>query len=271
MKYKLSTNYEKIFTNILYNTENYIIDYKLKSLVIGISGGIDSALVCALAREICDDLDIKLYGASIPSSSNKPNEVERANKIGKHYCDEFELIKNVDYAASYIFNIDHGLASQKEKIRCGNAKARMRMAYLYDIAQENDGMVLSTDNLTEYYLGFWTLHGDVGDYGMIQNLWKTEVYGLAEWMKQDNLMECIDAVPTDGLGITNSDMENIWGKYLYNQSTLNERKMYEVTDKVLIDLMNGIEVNEENPVFKRYKDTEFKRKNPVNIKRDLLI
>lgn len=57
-------------------------------------------------------------------------------------------------------------------------QARCRMMYLYDIASRHKGLVMSTDNQTEYQLGFWTIHGDVGDFDPIQDLWKTEVYEL---------------------------------------------------------------------------------------------
>ena len=90
------------------------------------------------------------------------------------------------------------------------------MIYLYDIAQEHNGLVLSTDNWTELMLGFWTLHGDCGDYGMIQNLWKTEVYEMAstfvenlEEKRSRALLDCIEAIPTDGLGISASDLDQI--------------------------------------------------------------
>ena len=85
---------------------------------------------------------------------------------------------------------------------------------------------MSTDNQTEYQLGFWTIHGDVGDFDPIQDLWKTEVYQLAEWLKlfyytdgddADKAVaigESIKLTPTDGLGISNSDLDQIWGKEL---------------------------------------------------------
>lgn len=58
----------------------------------------------------------------------------------------------------------------------GNLQARCRMIHLYDLAGIHGGLVMSTDNQTEYQLGFWTIHGDVGDFDPIQDLWKTEVY-----------------------------------------------------------------------------------------------
>lgn len=110
-------------------------------------------------------------------------------------------------------------------------QARCRMMYLYDIASRHKGLVMSTDNQTEYQLGFWTIHGDVGDFDPIQDLWKTEVYELAKWIsnrykniehhhtimtgagsKSDAIELSIALTPTDGLGISNSDLEQIGAK-----------------------------------------------------------
>ena len=119
----------------------------------------------------------------------------------------------------------------------GNLQARCRMMYLYDIASRHKGLVMSTDNQTEYQLGFWTIHGDVGDFDPIQDLWKTEVYGLANYMRDRYRSKALEAlhndyketcdkyramsyavysscklIPTDGLGISNSDLEQIGAK-----------------------------------------------------------
>jgi len=128
-------------------------------------------------------------------------------------------------------------------------------------------MVLSTDNLTEYYLGFWTLHGDVGDFGMIQNLWKTEVYGLSRYISNKYILDnrsdiseainfCIEAEPTDGLGITESDLIQIGAS------------SYHEVDYILIDyIINKNSTYLHHPVIKRYKNTHVKRSNPLNIAR----
>ena len=96
-----------------------------------------------------------------------------------------------------------------DRIRAGNIKARLRMTYLYDKANKYNGMVLSTDNLTERNLGFWTLNGDVGDFGFLQELWKTEVYGLSKSIGTESVMACVNAIPTVGLGITDSDIDQL--------------------------------------------------------------
>jgi len=158
--------------------------------------------------------------------------------------------------------------SHDYKIRIGNLKARTRMLYLYDLAAKNKGMVLSTDNYTELLLGFWTLHGDVGDYGMIQSLWKTEVYELSKFMAKHEmnetqakaLLDCVDAVPTDGLGITNSDLDQIGASSYFE------------VDQILIKMLQNPNSDElkDNKVVRRNKNSEFKRQNPFNIPRELI-
>jgi NAD+ synthetase len=103
----------------------------------------------------------------------------------------------------------------------GNIKARLRMLTLYDIASKTKGIVIDTDNLTEHYLGFFTINGDVGDFNPIGNLWKTEVYGLAEYMFNEvykgskALKAAIDITPTDGNGVSGSDLDQIMPGYTY--------------------------------------------------------
>jgi NAD+ synthetase len=81
------------------------------------------------------------------------------------------------------------------------------MITLYDIASKEGGLVMDTDNLTEHFLGFWTIHGDEADFNPIGCLWKHEVYGLAKWLKQTRykdskaLEASIALMPTDGNGV----------------------------------------------------------------------
>jgi len=136
-------------------------------------------------------------------------------------------------------------------------------------------MVLGTDNLTEYYLGFFTLGGDgLSDYGMIQNLWKTEVYELAECLveaddsdltkeQREALAACINSTPTDGLGITNSDLDQL-GANSYLQVDIM-LKDYLVNKFSLVG-----QALEGYPVIQRYNRTHFKRNHPVTIKREEL-
>jgi NH(3)-dependent NAD(+) synthetase len=158
------------------------------------------------------------------------------------------------------------------------------MMYLYDLAGLKHGLVMSTDNRTEYQLGFWTIHGDVGDFDPIQGLWKTEVYELAEWLvdfyftdgddasKAVAIRESMKLTPTDGLGISNSDLEQIGAKS-YNDvdrllktlvckaSQENSRLQDELTEELGRDVVGK--------VLERHIKSKFKRLlSPIIVPRE---
>lgn len=306
-------NYEEIIKAIRRELEDYVVKNKLKSLVLGISGGMDSCLCAALAKPVCDKLGIPLFGASLPSESNENEEIDRAertlaafcHKQNTFYIDAFYLSLKGINKIQFIPEINDCNKSFEElntftkeeqeriikayKIRNGNIKARIRMIYLYNLASMWNGLVLSTDNYTEYLLGFWTIHGDVGDYGMIQELWKTEVYEMAEYMAEheylgtehaDILKETVNAQATDGLGVTNTgDLGQILPEWVgtsrdgYMQVDQKLKtwlllwKEAAKTPKVI----KAMDKMSKDPVISRHINSEFKRKNPVNINRNLLI
>ena len=248
------------------NVDQYIKNNKLQSLVLGISGGIDSALCAALLAPVCKKNNIPLIGRSITIESNKSDEIERSLKIGTLFCDDFAHLDQTTTFLENKKNLIHYDDSMLSKLRQGNMKARMRMMMLYDLAQLYRGLVISTDNYTEFLTGFWTLHGDVGDYGPIMNLWKTEVFNVSIYLLQEctpeqkgALKACIDATPVDGLGISSSDCEQ-----------LGVANYYEA-DKIFESYFMGNTSLESHPIIKRYHTSQYKRENPIEIKRSVLL
>ena len=266
-------NYEKATKNIRAELKSYIEKNNIKSLVIGISGGIDSAICAVLAKPVCDELGIQLHGRSI-TIGNSTDEVDRAADIGKSFCHTFDEVYNMYNLFTTVWSLvkteGWEVEDPNEKIRMGNVKARLRMIYLYDLAQIHKGMVLSTDNWTEYLLGFWTLHGDVGDYGMIQELWKTEVYELSEWLVENELVQekaqalqnCIDCQATDGLGISKTDLDQIMPGWIGSS-----KDGYKEVDERLALYTRFGRGDLDDPVIQRSIATHFKRNNPTNIGR----
>lgn len=301
-------NYKETVENLRNLLKKYIIKSKINSLVLGISGGIDSALVAALVKPVVDELGIPLIGRSITIETNSEDEQNRAREIGNLFCTDFqevnlsthfETLKEFEYMEDFNYEI---VVDNAYMIRLGNIKARMRMMYLYGLASRNNGLVLSTDNRSEYLEGFWSLHGDIGDYGLIQELWKTEVYDIASYFVDefnfsgDNkkavaLNRCILCDATDGLGISNTDLDQILPDWK-NRHT-STRSGYKEVDNILIDYLKLteklidktnnlyytkiLEISRkilklnEHPVIKRYLKTQFKRTNPYNEKRENFI
>ena len=245
-------NYEHVFDVLVDKTAEYVTENNLKAMVLGISGGIDSTVVAAICHEVSKKTDIPLIGRSLPIK-NKSDEFDVSKLVGEAFCDDFSVYRpersyraalfdacadagDVNMANSYHLDELEEMPS-RTPIANGNLQARCRMMYLYDLAGLKHGLVMSTDNQTEYQLGFWTIHGDVGDFDPIQDLWKTEVYGLANYLQDHYKSKALEAlrndyketcdnykamscaiynscklVPTDGLGISNSDLDQIGAK-----------------------------------------------------------
>lgn len=197
-------DYEKVVENIVNGIKNYVDGNDLKCVVLGLSGGIDSTVCAAL----CKLANVPLIGISLPCSTNKADEKSAATVAGEEFCDAFKEV-NLENMSHAIKNFCDHRISKKEStpISQGNIKARLRMLVLYDIASKSNGIVIDTDNLTEHFLGFFTLHGDQGDLNPIGGLWKHEVYELARYLKKEvykeskALEQSIALIPTDGNGV----------------------------------------------------------------------
>lgn len=275
-KEHLKDNYSERIQTIREKVKNYLLKFNIKNLTIGISGGLDSGVNAALLRTICDEIGISLIGVYIHIESNTVQEKDRAEKIGKAFCHSYQEIDltNLYYNMLNETHDTYVIKDRKTKIRLGNIKARLRMIWLRNLASLHNGLLVDNDNLTEHLLGFWTLDGDVGDITPLFNLYKTEVYQLAQDLirldnlnneRKEALQEVIDAIPTDGLGITSSDLEQIGAE------------SYNIVDDILFTYLNNDEkclqdylfptYGEEvvNNVLNRYKNSDFKRHHPYRV------
>lgn len=256
-------DYAEVFEKIIQKTSEYLINNNIKAMILGISGGIDSTVCAAICHEVSKRINIPLIGRSLPTTNNKTSEVFTADLVGKAFCNDYKVspidrfyhqfmidivhketgsvryIQN-ELTGGYTIDLEDCLKFQTP-IANGNIQARLRMIYLYNLASIYNGLVIDTDNLTENNLGYWTIHGDVGDFNPIGGLWKTEVFKLAEYLHEHYsiesyyhetysdtknndsefgrciaISESLKLKPTAGLGITDSDLEEI-GAESYEQ------------------------------------------------------
>lgn len=193
----------------------YRRDAGVGTAVLGMSGGVDSALTAVLFKRA----GWRVVGFTLPISQN-PEETER----GVEACRALQLEhRHVDLTELYLAacgalgGIDPDLTGSPEapavRLRQGNVRARLRMVTLYNMASSLGGVVASTDNYSELGAGFWTLHGDVGDISPIQSLLKSwEVPYLARSLGVPEATW--KATPTDGLGTGGNDEQQIGASYL---------------------------------------------------------
>jgi len=242
---------------VCYRTKNNI-----KNVVIGISGGLDSALTARLFQMA----GYEVTGVTMPIFQVS-TETDRAYE----FCEDAKIeLVHADLSDDFVslhgsfarFDPTLKTDTPASLVRQGNIKARLRMNFLYNLAASKSGLVASTDNFSELAAGFWTLHGDVGDVAPIQSLLKSwEVPAMAEHVGVP--ASIINAVPTDGLGISTSDEEQFGFSYLEFDIALLIMLM---TNKHrLEENMDGPTQAIFNEVRKRVESTAFKRANPVNI------
>jgi NAD+ synthetase len=265
-------DYKKFVENSRKWLSQYIQDNHLQSLIIGISGGIDSTVSCAIAYLVCKELNILLIGRSLPTISNHDIEIDVADLVGNAFCDNYAK-KSIE--ADYI-QLLGSLEREGEvsKLQRGNIKARLRMIYLRHLASVHKGVVLDNDNFTEWNLGFWTVGGDSPmDINLgLHYLWKTEIYQLAKFLYDEckinkyveqskAIYESVKLTPTDGNGVSNSDCEQ-FGLDNYSQVDDVLKTMYysTYTKEDYIRLIDSYNEQGVDKVMVLHQNTEYKRK-----------
>jgi NAD+ synthase len=190
------TNYSELETRIVSWLKGYALENNIKAFVIGVSGGIDSAVSSTLAAKT----GLPVYALGMPiyqkeeqeSLSDAHLEWLQTN-FSNVIVDKFDLTKVFEtfkFSMKEFGTNTHALA---------NTRSRIRMVTLYQVATSVGGIVVGTGNKVEDYgVGFYTKYGDGGvDIAPIADLYKTEVWELGRHFGVDQRI--IDASPTDGL------------------------------------------------------------------------
>jgi NAD+ synthase len=190
------SDYSKLQTDI----SNWLFDYtsinNIKSFVVGVSGGIDSAVSSTLAAMT----GLPTYALGMPIHQNE--EQERLSNIHLEWLNsKFDnvIVNKFDLSKTF----DTFRFSMKEfgnnHLALANSRSRLRMVTLYQVAGSVGGIVVGTGNkIEDYGIGFYTKYGDGGvDIAPIADLYKTEVWELGKYLGVNQLI--IDAQPTDGL------------------------------------------------------------------------
>jgi NAD+ synthase len=195
-------DYDELEDRIVKWISDYCITHpKIKSLVVGISGGIDSSVVSTL----CALTGMPTYVVGMPINQLE-NQESLSDAHGEWLSKKFHNVKFIKTDMSSVYDSflqtvsnDIGENFATNKLAQANTRSRLRMVTLYQIATTVNGIVVGTGNKVEDYgVGFYTKYGDGGiDIAPIADLYKTEVWMLGEHLGVDE--KIIAAPPTDGL------------------------------------------------------------------------
>lgn len=185
-------NLEAYLKEIQSFLKDYLENSGCKSYILGLSGGVDSSLVAALARKAVGK--DKLFCYSIDIDSN-PKDIEDAKRVAKQLDVNLKVVHLSDTYHSYLKDLD---GEDFQRLSKSNLKVRMRMCALFAYAQEHSGLVLGTDNWDERYVGYFTKYGDgAADLLPIVHLTKQEVRESSKILGISE--DLYNRVPTAGL------------------------------------------------------------------------
>jgi NAD+ synthase len=243
-------------------TQNKIIDFirnetrkaGLSGAVLGISGGIDSALTATLTvKALGKD---KVLGIHMPESGLTPTaDSEDSKALADWLGIEFRTIDIGEIISAFMDAVPE--SESADRLTKGNLKARVRMSLLYFHANQMNRMVMGTGNKTEILLGYFTKYGDGGvDLEPIGGLYKTEVWELSNRLGVPEAL--ITKKPSAGLWAGQTDEDELGISYIKVDKVLRMLEQKEAPETILSTL--GVSVEQLNSIMKRIQRSEHKRK-----------
>ena len=189
-------NYEELKERIVKWIKDYADENKIQSLVVGVSGGIDSAVVSTL----CAETGLPTFPLGMPI--HQDSDQESLSDIHLAWLEKkYKNVKTLKFNLTKVFEkFKEALQEYShDDLALANSRSRIRMITLYQIAGKYNGIVVGTGNKVEDYgVGFYTKYGDGGvDIAPIADIYKTEVWELGRHLGVNE--KIIEASPTDGL------------------------------------------------------------------------
>jgi NAD+ synthase (glutamine-hydrolysing) len=212
---------EEIWEGLVLGLKDYVEKNNFKSVLIGLSGGIDSALVATLAADaIGAD---RVYGVAMPSKYSSEHSLTDAKQLAENIGLNYRIIEITPMVANLLENLRlDGVAEE-------NLQARVRGITLMGLSNQEGHLVLATGNKSELAVGYSTLYGDaVGGFAPIKDLYKTQVWHLATWRNELAILQGqTPPIPV------NSITKEPSAELAPNQKDSDSLPPYEVLDKIL--------------------------------------
>jgi NAD+ synthase (glutamine-hydrolysing) len=178
-----SSELERVHAALVLGTRDYVKKNGFTDVVIGLSGGIDSALVAAIAVEALGAEHV--HGVSMPSRYSSDGSKDDAFELAQNLNIPCQSVPIEPAFAAYLSMLEESFAGKAEDLTEENLQSRVRGMILMALSNKHGWMVLTTGNKSELAVGYFTLYGDsVGGFAIIKDVLKTTVYELCEWINE---------------------------------------------------------------------------------------
>jgi NAD+ synthase (glutamine-hydrolysing) len=173
-----------LYQGLVLGLRDYVVKSGFRKVHLGLSGGIDSALVAVLAVEALGRENVR--GLGMPSRYSSDGSVADARALAENLGIRFDVVPIEGPFASFLTALDPLFEGAAPDVTEENIQARIRGVYLMALSNKTGSMLLTTGNKSELATGYCTLYGDMaGGLGVIGDVFKTEVYALSEWINRD--------------------------------------------------------------------------------------
>ncbi|MCR2056079.1 NAD+ synthase [Campylobacter helveticus] len=244
---------EKILFKIQHFIQEKIANSNANGVILGLSGGIDSALVATLCKKALKD---GAFALLMPTKHSSKTNLQDALKLCETLNLNYKIINIDDILQAFLKEFE-GV----DKIRTGNCTARIRMNLLYDYSALKNYLVVGTSNKSELMLGYGTIYGDLAyAFNPIGGLYKSEIYTLAKYLNLDEVF--LKKVPSADLWENQSDEEDLGFSYALIDEGL---KALEKNDEATIAKLNPDLIL---MLQQRIKKNAFKREMPQILRLD---
>ena len=242
---------KNIKQNLISFLKEEVLKTGLKKVTLGLSGGLDSAVVAVLCKEVFDD---NLNCVLMPSQFSSKASIDDAIELCKKFDIKYEIVSIEPMLSAYLKNME------ENSLRIGNFSARLRMSVLYDISARENSLVVGTSNKSELLLGYGTIFGDLAcALNPIGDIYKSDLFEFAKYLGvNDNILK---KAPSADFYEGQSDEADLGYSYSKIDSLL--KKMIDENRSKDELLALGFEDEFIETIKKRVKINEFKRRLPI--------
>ena len=250
---KLDLNLKEVHNELVEFLRESFKKAGFSKAVLGLSGGIDSALVAYLLRDALGKENV--LAIMMPYKSSNPDSLNHAKLVIEDLKINSKTIEITDMIDAYFKN-----EKEASSLRMGNKMARERMSILFDYSSKENALVVGTSNKTEIYLGYSTQFGDSAcALNPIGDLYKTNIWDLSRYLKIPN--ELIEKKPSADLWEGQTDEQEMGLTYKEADQVLY--RMLEENKTVEEVLAEGFNKDLVDNIVRRMNRSEYKRRMPL--------
>ena len=249
----------EVYAALVTGLRDYVTKNGFREVVIGLSGGIDSALTAAIAVDALGPDAV--WGVTMPARFSSPGSVDDSADLASRLGCRFDVVEIDGIFATFLDALAPAFAGTEPGVAEENLQARIRGAILMALSNKFGGMVVATGNKSEMAVGYATLYGDMaGGYSVLKDVFKTLVYRLAEWRNREGEViprAIIDKAPSAELRPDQKDSDSLPDYGLLDGIL---RRYVELDESVEMIVAGGLDAPTVERVARMVDRNEYKRR-----------